>query len=145
MRAGEPPEPYIEHVRRVAGHFLSNSREAAVAWLHDVVEDTDLTFEDLEKIGVKRHIVDAVRLLTHPHRITIDQYLEHIQELAETTGLPARVAKAVKLADLSDNLGAIERLESTRPGVSRILGKRYAGAFEILDPKRSVNDAARSG
>lgn len=58
--------PYIEHVEAVArSPYLSSSRHRQVAWLHDIVEDTDVTLADLAAAGFSADVVHAVDLLTH--------------------------------------------------------------------------------
>ena len=84
---------YIEHPRRVAAR-LEHPAEQAVAWLHDVVEDTAVTAEDLRKQGVDDAIVDAVLLLTRTEDGADTYY-------ARIAGSP--LARSVKLADIADN------------------------------------------
>lgn len=72
--------------------------ERIVGFLHDVVEDTPFTFDDLLSMGFPAHIVDALRLLTHTDDMTYEQYLERLK----TSG--NELAIAVKLHDLTQNL-----------------------------------------
>lgn len=87
--------PYILHPLRLM-LTLQGAYERMAAVLHDVVEDTPLTFEDLQREGFPPAVVDAVRALTKlpgegriaaAHRAAADP-----------------VARAVKLADVSDNM-----------------------------------------
>jgi (p)ppGpp synthase/HD superfamily hydrolase len=135
-RAGLPPEPYFEHVRRVAAAFPP-SPEKCVAYLHDVVEDTPVGFDDLNELGVDSDVVRAVALLTHAHGITNDEYAAYVKRLARSP-----LARAVKVADLADNLGAVNRLlASGQPELAVRLGRRYSAALEILAPQ--VDDRTR--
>jgi (p)ppGpp synthase/HD superfamily hydrolase len=89
--------PYIDHVSRVAARC--NTDEAkAVAWLHDVVEDTDVTLDALRSAGLPDTVLVAVDLLTchTPH-----EYEAYIQRIAQSGNA---LAVAVKLADINDNL-----------------------------------------
>lgn len=70
--------PFTEHLRRVAAlveGFGGTEEEIAAAWLHDVVEDTNVTIEDIRKEfgGSMAEIVDGltdpVHFSEHPHRI----------------------------------------------------------------------------
>lgn len=90
-RAGAP---YILHPQRVASLVDGDTAKAA-AWLHDVVEDTSLTFGDLASMGVSPEVLATLRLLTHEPGVP---YLEYIGRIKADP-----VAKAVKLADLSHN------------------------------------------
>lgn len=55
--------PYLGHVTRVMNAGKTQD-EMIVGVLHDVVEDTDWTFEQLEREGFSKHIIDAVRCLS---------------------------------------------------------------------------------
>lgn len=135
MRAGLPRERYVRHLERVAA-AVPRGRARAVAWLHDVVEDTEVSFRDLKEWGVHETVVEAVRLLTHKHRITLDQYLTGLALITRRAAAgdeAARLALAVKRADVADNLGAIARVErGGRPGVAQMLTKRYREAQRVL-------------
>lgn len=86
-------QPYIFHPYHLAEQ-MTDEISACVALLHDVVEDTDVTFAELEQIFPKA-VTDALRLLTH--EIGTD-YFEYIRAIKKDP-----VAKKVKLADLAHN------------------------------------------
>lgn len=89
-------EPYILHCLRVMQNVRCSHPDAKiVAMLHDVVEDTIITFDDLRKMGFSDNIVRTVDLLTHRPEQPYDDYIKYI-------GLDD-IATAVKLADLEDN------------------------------------------
>lgn len=88
-------QPYILHVLGVAGRCRS-VEEKVVAFLHDVVEDTDTTFDDLRACGFSERIVAAVDCLTRRSGEGYDAFVERIA--------PNPLARAVKLADLEDNM-----------------------------------------
>ena len=90
-RAGAP---YILHPQRVAS-LVDGDAAKAVAWLHDVVEDTALTFGDLDSMGVSPEVLAPLRLLTREPGVPYPEYIGRIKA--------DPVAKAVKLADLSHN------------------------------------------
>ena len=58
--------PAIEHPEEVAARVKGDKPAEAVAWLHDILEDTDVTAEDLLWSGVPEEVVTTVELLTHP-------------------------------------------------------------------------------
>lgn len=87
-------KPYIEHPAHVAASVQGDAAKA-VAWLHDVVEDTPLTFADLREKGVAPEVIEALKLLTHDESVP---YLEYVRSLK-----PNPLARAVKLADLRHN------------------------------------------
>ena len=86
--------PYILHPLRVMMHVASLPEKIA-AVLHDVVEDTAVTHDDLAKEGFSADVLDAVRRLTRTPDIKYVDYVVRCKESA--------VARAVKLADLTDN------------------------------------------
>ena len=88
-------QPYILHVLGVAGRVRS-IEEKTVAFLHDVVEDTDITLADLLERGFSERIVEAVDCLTRRKGESYDAFVERIA--------PNPLARAVKLADLEDNM-----------------------------------------
>ena len=86
--------PYIRHPLTVAGK-MDTEEEIAVALLHDVVEDTEVTLNDLEKEGFPEAVLEALRLLTHSPE---EDYFTYIRRLKENP-----LARKVKLADLDHN------------------------------------------
>lgn len=111
-------EPYIDHPRRVATR-LDGLEEQAVAWLHDVLEDTDLRTSTLLDEGVDLEITDAVLLLSRRPGKPADLYYEEIR------GHP--VALAVKLADLADNTDPA-RTARLDPETRERLARKYEHA-----------------
>jgi len=86
--------PYVFHPFHLAEQ-MKDEATTIVALLHDVVEDSDLTFADLEKEGFNKDIIDALKLLTHNDG---SKYMEYVKRIKENP-----IAKAVKLADLRHN------------------------------------------
>ena len=88
--------PYVEHPRAVVGRLEDDPEAQVVAWLHDVIEDTDETAESLVEAGIPAHLVEAVVQLTKTRETRYEDYLEQI------SGAP--LAKKVKVADMLSNL-----------------------------------------
>ncbi|MGO2191194.1 MAG: HD domain-containing protein [Brachybacterium sp.] len=92
---------YIDHPRRVMERalFMAPSQDrfdcAAAAWLHDVVEDSDVSLDDLRRQGVPDRVVDAVDRLTKQPGVSRADYFSRIRE--------HQIARIVKAADLADN------------------------------------------
>ena len=86
--------PYVFHPFHLAEQ-MQDEVTTVVALLHDVVEDSDYTFADLEAMGYPPVVLDALRLLTHDDSVP---YLEYVREVKKNP-----VAAAVKLADLRHN------------------------------------------
>ena len=87
--------PYFLHPFHVAEQ-MENEEETCVALLHDVVEDTDVTLEDLRRAGMPDTVLTAVDLLTHQRFVP---YLDYVRKLSVN-----QLAKTVKLRDLEHNL-----------------------------------------
>lgn len=109
-------EPYIGHVRRVVS-MAKTPAERIVAWLHDVLEDSDISVIDLHQCGIPMRLIDSVVILT---RATSEGYLEYIRRIVDS-GDP--IARAVKLLDLRDHL---------RPNCPERLRTRYERAWPML-------------
>ncbi|MBQ8912832.1 MAG: bifunctional (p)ppGpp synthetase/guanosine-3',5'-bis(diphosphate) 3'-pyrophosphohydrolase [Lachnospiraceae bacterium] len=85
---------YINHPRTVAS-YVDNPKEKIIAWLHDTIEDTDITESDLRPI-FGDEITDTVLILTrHPD----EDYFDYIRRVMENP-----TAIKVKLADLTHNM-----------------------------------------
>lgn len=89
--------PAILHVLAV-GLMGENELEQKAGFLHDVVEDTPLTIEDLRAGGVEEEVLTAVDLLTHRDGISYEKYVKNIVASGN------RIAIHVKLNDLRHNL-----------------------------------------
>ena len=87
--------PYIFHPARVGAAFDTEA-EVCVGLLHDVIEDTEVTIEDLRKAGFTEDILKALSLLTHEKSVP---YMDYVASVAENP-----LARAVKIEDLKDNI-----------------------------------------
>lgn len=115
--------PYIDHPRRVA---YSVARHGALAYmagmLHDVVEDTPVTLEDLRERGASEDLIKVVDALTHRKNEPREDYYKRVLDAGE-------IARLVKIADVRDNLNRLGGLdEETRTR----LRKKYERALEVL-------------
>lgn len=113
--------PYIFHPARVASNFTKEP-EACVAWLHDVIEDTHYTLEDIRLAGFGGVICDALQLLTHKKSIP---YMDYVKAIAANP-----IAKAVKLADLRDNMDDSRLLIVDEKAKKRL--DKYKEAYHYL-------------
>jgi (p)ppGpp synthase/HD superfamily hydrolase len=113
--------PYILHPLRLMLK-MSTDEERMVAVLHDVVEDTSITLEDLRREGFSAAVLEALRLLTHEKEVPYEEYVARIK--------PHPLAREVKLADLEDN-SDIKRLKGIEEkDFARM--KKYHRAWMIL-------------
>ena len=89
--------PYIKHPMAVADRVSHLGHEyVCVAYLHDVLEDTSVSVQDLYDAGVPANIVVAVIVLTKHEGISYDDYLKNIKN--------NELARHVKIADMLSNL-----------------------------------------
>lgn len=87
---------YILHPMRIAMRLRTNDEELmSIAILHDVIEDSKLTFEDLLNEGFSERVVAGLRLLTHQKGVSYDDYIDGMRG--------NRDALRVKREDLRDN------------------------------------------
>lgn len=113
--------PYITHVIRVMGKMTSIN-EIIAALLHDVVEDGGVTFSDLSAAGIPDVVVAAVNALTHKKS---EPYADYIERAGDNA-----IAKAVKIADLEDNMNVSRLPEITPDDVARL--SKYIRAYKYL-------------
>lgn len=112
--------PYILHPIHLAEQ-MDTEEECIVALLHDVVEDTEVTFKELEK-EFSKTIIDALKLLTHDKETDYFEYIEKIKSNP--------LAKKVKLADLKHNSDETRLEKITEKDITR--NKKYVKAIKIL-------------
>lgn len=88
--------PYIEHAAAVASRAPKSEESKAAAWLHDVLEDTDVSRQDLIAKGVPESVVAAVEALTKQEGLSYEANVERVGA--------NELAKGVKVADMLSDL-----------------------------------------
>lgn len=117
--------PYIFHPFHLA-ESMTDENSTIVALLHDVIEDTDWTIDDLEKEGFNEDILTALKLMTHN---PAEPYMDYISKLSTCP-----VARQVKLADLYHNS---DRTRVENPDEKMLKRwEKYDRAIQLL---KSVN------
>jgi (p)ppGpp synthase/HD superfamily hydrolase len=86
--------PYVFHPFHLAEQ-METEDTTIVALLHDVVEDSDLTLDDLRQMGFGDTVIAALALLTHDPAV---EYMDYVRAVKDNP-----IARAVKLADLRHN------------------------------------------
>ena len=115
--------PYVFHPFHLAEQ-MSDESTVTCALLHDVVEDTAYTFEDLADMGFSQEVLEAVRLLTHEEGVP---YMDYVKAIALNP-----IAKAVKIADLRHN-SDLTRMEAAEiDGWALARNEKYQKALELL-------------
>lgn len=113
--------PYIFHPMHIAEQ-MTTEETCIVAILHDVVEDTDVTLDELKEAGFSENIINAINLLTHRDEVP---YLDYVRALKDDP-----IASVVKLADLNHNSDRTRLNVITKKDEQRFL--KYQKAKEIL-------------
>ena len=114
--------PYVFHPFHLAEQMEDELTDTA-ALLHDVVEDTPYTFEDLAQMGFPARVIDALRLLTHDGAVP---YMDYVAALKHDP-----IARAVKLADLRHNSDP-SRLDGPDERALR-RAEKYRAAMALLE------------
>ncbi len=116
--------PYVFHPFHLAEQ-MTDEYTTICALLHDVVEDTDYTIDDLKNMGFPIEVLEALKLLTHDPSVP---YMDYVVALSDN-----EIAKSVKMADLRHNSDltrldvvdewAIKRNEKYKKALEYLLSK----------------------
>ena len=116
---------YMEHVEAVAGALADFDLDVQIAgMLHDVVEDSDLTIDDLRARGVSERSLAAVALVSN--NLGSGDYLEHIEVICKDAD-----ATVVKIADNLHNMKA-DRVHELEALTGKPQNPKYQDARELL-------------
>ena len=114
-------QPYILHPLRVMLQ-LQQPDQQIVAVLHDILEDTHTTAQDLQNLGFQTHIIQAIQALTKlPHET-------RVQAAMRTAQNP--LTCAVKIADVKDNMNLARIPNPTARDLARL--EEYRKVLDIL-------------
>lgn len=120
--------PYILHPLHVMNN-VDGLEAKIVAILHDMIEDTAITAEDLISYGFDSKIVNAIVAITKVTGISYDDYLKQVKN--------NELARIVKLADLSHNMDITRLPNPTKRDYQRL--EKYKKAYEYLIDFESEN------
>ncbi len=112
--------PYIAHPLHLA-ECMNDEYTTIAALLHDVVEDTNITLDDLAKEFPKK-VINALKLLTHQKGVP---YMDYVAKIKTND-----IAKAVKIADLKHNSDLTRLDRIIDKDLERI--KKYQKALKLL-------------
>jgi 5'(3')-deoxyribonucleotidase len=130
---------YIGHPRRVArnaqtvpvGEGVIREAVIAAAWLHDVIEDSPNTKDDLIAKGIPAEVAEAVELVSDPKTGDKDEYYANIAKHP--------LARAVKLADIADNSNVVRTKWLVDSGV-KFNHDKYPHALEVIGLNEAEQD-----
>ena len=126
--------PYVFHPFHLA-ELMEDEYSTCVALLHDVVEDTDITLDDLRETGFPDEVIEAIALMTHEDSVP---YFEYVDRLRSNP-----IAKSVKQADLEHNMDMSRMENPTARDFERKL--KYEKAILILNGRKKVENFNLNG
>lgn len=115
-------QPYILHCLRVMNATNGDEDTKCAAVMHDLVEDTDYTFEQLTKLGFSDKTIGILHLVTHQKDT---DYMEYIKAIAVSDD-----ATEIKLRDLEDNSNIVRLKGIGKKDLDRI--EKYHRAYLYL-------------
>ena len=116
--------PYVFHPFHLAEQ-MEDEDTTIVALLHDVVEDTEITFADLAQMGFSQQAIGAIQAMTHAEGVP---YLEYVDQIKDNP-----IARRVKLADLRHNSDLSQLDQVDEKALERV--KKYQAAIALLKNK----------
>lgn len=128
-------EPLIRHTERVVGYLVSHGFRGdvlSVAWLHDVVEDTDVTLDDL-RAWFNGQVIRAVDSVTRRPGEALEDYLARV-------GANLLALRVKLLGDLPDNTNPSRRALLSVETRER-LGRKYFRTYKLLIPWTTTHPA----
>ena len=117
--------PYVFHPFHLAEQ-MADEISTVCALLHDVVEDTDTTFDELSEMGFPNEIIDVLKLLTHAPEV---EYMEYVEKISENP-----TATKVKIADLMHN-SDLSRMDTVDEWAIKRTEK-YKNALKLLQKEK---------
>ena len=115
--------PYINHLFAVENGVFNSTECRIVALLHDVLEDTDKTEDDLKMLGVPGYLIGSVKRLTRLEGVSYNDYIDKLLESNDF------IALRVKKADLEHNMD-IRRIHNPSKKDYDRVEKRYKPVYE---------------
>ena len=116
--------PYVIHLLKVY-EGVHDYLEKVCALLHDVIEDTDITYHDLESIGYNKDVLDILKILT---KVKGEDYHKYIDRIISSNNIHAM---NIKLSDLRHNMDPTRIKNPTTNDYERI-SKRYEPAYQRI-------------
>ncbi|VAW69978.1 Guanosine-3',5'-bis(diphosphate) 3'-pyrophosphohydrolase / GTP pyrophosphokinase, (p)ppGpp synthetase II [hydrothermal vent metagenome] len=113
---------YILHPLRLMAE-MQTEEEMSVALLHDVIEDSDYTAQDLLGMGIPENIVKAVQLLSKVDGESYDDFIDRV--------LKNKLALKIKKADIEDNINVLRLNSLESKDLERVA--KYHRAWQKLN------------
>ena len=114
--------PYVYHPFHLAEQ-MNDEYSTCVALLHDVVEDTDISLDDLASDGFPAEVIEALTLMTHNDNVP---YMDYVRKIKTNP-----IATKVKQADLEHN-SDLTRLDNVDDAALERKNKYRQALFILL-------------
>ena len=116
--------PYVIHLLKVY-EGVNDYLEKVCALLHDVIEDTDVTYDDLVDIGYNKDVIDILKVLT---KLKGEDYRDYIDRIINSGNVHAM---NIKLSDLKHNMD-LGRIKNPTSNDYERVSKRYEQAYQKI-------------
>ena len=115
-------QPYILHPIRLMLH-METENEMAAALLHDVIEDTSMTYDHLLKNGMPQSVIDILKHITKIDGESYDTFIDRVSKNDS--------ARKIKIEDIKDNMNVNRLMKLTEEDLERL--KKYHSALKKLN------------
>lgn len=119
--------PYMVHLLSVS-YFMDSELDKTVAILHDILEDSNVTREELKDFGYSKEVIESIEILTRKDKEEYSKYIERIISSNNLTALN------VKLYDLKNNMD-ISRIKNPTPKDFERIETRYRKSYIKIENK----------
>jgi (p)ppGpp synthase/HD superfamily hydrolase len=119
--------PYIYHLYSVSNN-LEKEEEKTAGLLHDIIEDTEITYEDLEEVGFTKEILEVLELVTRKKTETYDEFINRIIESNNITALK------VKQKDMENNMD-LRRIKNPTEEDKKRIKEKYQPQYKKIIKK----------
>ena len=116
--------PYVIHLLKVY-EGVSDYLEKVCALLHDVIEDTDVTYDDLKEVGYNDDVITILTILT---KLKGEDYRDYINRIINSENIHAM---NIKLSDLCHNMD-LGRIKNPTANDYERVSKRYEPAYQKI-------------
>jgi (p)ppGpp synthase/HD superfamily hydrolase len=103
--------PYIFHPYHLAEQ-MADETSVCAALLHDVAEDTAVTFANMAAQGISADVIDALKILTHDANVSYFDYIQQIKDSGNQTAVNVKLADLLHNSDVSRVDNADEKMKA---------------------------------
>ena len=119
--------PYTQHLYTVSNN-LDTTEEKIAGLLHDIIEDTEITYKDLEELGFTKEILEVLKLVTRKKNETYDEFINRI---IESNNL---IALKVKQKDIENNMD-LSRIKNPTEEDKKRIEEKYKPQYKKIIKK----------